>query len=91
MTDKTLEEIKRGEQAEKVLNNQVYKDAFAAVKNNIVDAMHASPLSDETTHNRLVIALQTLSQIERALHDVMQTGKMAKIQVQDDQQIRAVK
>jgi hypothetical protein len=83
MADKTLNEIKRGEQAEKILNNDVYKDAFNVVKNNIINAMNDSPLGDDKTHNRLVIALQTLSQIEKALADVMQTGKIAKIQVED--------
>jgi len=89
MADKTLSEIKRGEQAEKILDNEVFKEAFNTVKNHIVDAMQNSPLSDDVTHNRLVIALQTLNQIERALKDVMQTGKMAKLQVNDG--IRAVK
>jgi len=83
MADKALEEIKRGEQAKKILDNQVYKEAFTAVKDNIIDAMQRSPLSDEVTHNRLVIALQTLNQIEKALTDIMQTGKMAQIQVND--------
>jgi curved DNA-binding protein CbpA len=83
MKDKALEEIKRGEQAEKILSNEVYREAFNKVKNNIVDAMQNSPLSDDVTHNRLVIALQTLTQIEKALKDIMQTGKMAKLQVQD--------
>jgi len=83
MKDKALEEIKRGEQAEKILSNEVYLEAFNKVKNNIVDAMQNSPLSDDVTHNRLVIALQTLTQIEKALKDIMQTGKMAKLQVQD--------
>jgi len=83
MKDKTLEEIKRGEQADKILSNEVYREAFNKVRNNIVDAMENSPLSDDVTHNRLVIALQTLTQIEKALKDIMQTGKMAKIQVQD--------
>lgn len=83
MVDKTLNEIKRGEQAEKILSNEVYKDAFNTVKLNIINAMNASALSDERTHNRLVIALQTLNQIEKSLSDVMQTGKMAKLQVED--------
>ena len=83
MKDKALEEIKRGEQAEKILSNEVYLEAFNKVKNNIVDAMQNSPLSDDVTHNRLVIALQTLTQIEKALKDIMQTGKMAKLQMQD--------
>jgi hypothetical protein len=52
--------------------------------------MQTSPLSDETTHNRLVIALQVLSQIEKSMTSIMQTGKMAKMQV-DDGHLRAVK
>ena len=83
MADKTLNEIKRGEQAEKILENEVYKDAFNTVKSNIINAMNVSALGDDKTHNRLVIALQTLNQIEKALADVMQTGKMAKLQVED--------
>ena len=83
MVDKTLEEIKKGEQAQKVLDNTVYQEAFTHVRNNIIEAMQASPLSDDVTHNRLVIALQTLNQIQRALTEVMQTGKMAQIQVND--------
>lgn len=84
MKDKAYEEITKGGEAEKILNNEVYKHAFTTVKNNIIEAMQSSPLSDDTTHNRLVIALQTLNQIERALTDIMQTGKMAKIQVSDN-------
>lgn len=83
MADKTLNEIKRGEQAEKILQNKIYQEAFEKVKNNIIDAMNNSPLGDDKTHNRLVIALQTLNQIEKALSDVMNTGKMAKIQIED--------
>ncbi len=83
MVDKKLEEIKKGEQAQKVLDNDVYQEAFTQVKNNIIEAMQTSPLSDDVTHNRLVIALQTLNQIQRALTEVMQTGKMAQIQVND--------
>jgi len=83
MVDKTLEEIKKGEQAQKVLDSEVYQEAFTHVRNNIIEAMQTSPLSDDVTHNRLVIALQTLNQIQRALTEVMQTGKMAQIQVND--------
>lgn len=89
MVDKTLEEIKRGEQAQKILDNEVFKESFIAVKDHIIEAMQVSPMGDEVTHNRLVIALQVLAQIEKSLTNVMQTGKMAKIQVNEP--IRAVK
>jgi hypothetical protein len=77
---KELEEIKLGEQAAQVLDNPVYIDAIAKVRENIVSSMTASPLGDEKTHNRLVIALQLLNQINKQLTDVMQTGKLATIQ-----------
>lgn len=80
MADKSLEEIKRGEQAAVILDNPVYQEAIAKVRENIVSSMTNSPLGDEKTHNRLVIALQLLNQINKQLADVMQTGKLASIQ-----------
>lgn len=77
---KPLEEIKLGEQAAQILENPVYIDAIAKVRENIVSSMTASPLGDEKTHNRLVIALQLLNQINKQLTDVMHTGKLAAIQ-----------
>jgi len=89
MKDKAYEEITKGGEAEKILGSKVYQEAFTKVKSNIIEAMQTSPLGDETTHNRLVIALQVLGQIEKSLTNVMQTGKLAKIQVNEP--IRAVK
>jgi hypothetical protein len=78
--NKQLEEIKLGEQAAQILENPVYIDAIAKVKENIIATMSNSPIGDEKTHNRLVIALQLLNQINKQLTDVMQTGKLAAIQ-----------
>jgi len=78
--NKQLEEVKLGEQAAQILDNPVYQDAIAKVRENIVSSMTNSPLGDEKTHNRLVIALQLLNQINKQLTDVMQTGKLATIQ-----------
>jgi hypothetical protein len=78
--DKQLNEVKRGEEAAKVLESPAYKEAVEAVRAGIIANMASSPLGDEKTHNRLVIALQTLNQIEKQLHDVMTTGKLAAMQ-----------
>ena len=80
MADKTLEEVKRGEQAAQILDNPIYQEALQKVKDSIIASMANSPLGDEKTHNRLVIALQLLNQINKQLTDVMQTGKLAAIQ-----------
>ena len=80
MADKSLEEVKRGEQAAKILENAIYKEAMDKVREGLISSMANSPLGDEKTHNKLVIALQLLNQINKQLTDVMQTGKLAAIQ-----------
>ena len=80
MVDKSLEEVKRGEQAAVVLDNPIYQQAIKKVKDGIIVSMSTSPMGDEKTHNRLVIALQILNQIDKQLTDVMNTGKLAKLQ-----------
>ena len=81
--DKQLSEIKRGERAAEVLNNELYKEAVSNVREGIIKSMSISPLGDAETHNRLVIALQLLAQIEKQLTDVMTTGKMAAMSTSD--------
>ena len=81
MADKSLEEIKRAERAEEVLNNPLFIEAVYKVRSGIINSMAESPLGDDRTHNRLVIAMQILNQIKKQLTDVVQTGKMAKLQV----------
>lgn len=78
---KLQEEILDGDEARRVLDSKVYKNALESVRKGLVDAMASSPMGDEKTHNRLVIALQLLNSIDRNLKSVMQTGQMAKIQV----------
>jgi len=51
MADKSLEEIKRGEQAAVILDNPVYQEAIAKVRENIVASMTTSPLGDEKSAN----------------------------------------
>jgi len=81
MADKSLEEIKRADRADEVLNNPLFIEAVSKVRDGIIASMAASPLGDEQTHNRLVIDMQILNQIEKQLTDVVQTGMMAKLQV----------
>jgi len=71
MADKSLEEIKRGEQAAVILDNPVYQDAINRVRENIVNSMTNSAIGDEKTHNRLVIALQLLNQIKMPLLQIL--------------------
>jgi hypothetical protein len=82
-----LSEIKRGERANEVLENPLFKEAITKVREGIINSMSVSALGDAETHNRLVIAMQLLNQIEKGLKDVVVTGKMAAIQTSDKRKL----
>jgi hypothetical protein len=83
MADGSVNEIVRGEEARLLLENPLLVEAFESVRKGIVSGMTSSAMGDEKTHNRLVIALQLLHQIEKQLKDHVDTGKMAQIQVKE--------
>ena len=84
MADK---EIVRGAEAERILKHEIFVEAFDKVRNGIINAMTDSPMGDEKTHNRLVIAMQLLNQIEKQIQNVATTGKLAAIQVNESHPI----
>ena len=78
------DEMVRGEDAERLIANPLFKESIQKVRDGIISSMEQSALGDESTHNRLVIALQLLNKIERNIKDVAETGKMLKMQVGKD-------
>jgi hypothetical protein len=78
-----IEEIRRGDDARLIIESPLYKESIQKVRDGLINAMQQSPLGDEKTHNRLVIGLQLLNQIEKHMKDVMITGKMAQIQAKE--------
>jgi hypothetical protein len=76
-------EMIRANDAKRILNEPLYQEAFSLVEEGILRAMKGSAMGDESTHNRLVIALQVLEKVRKHLEDVMLTGKMAELQLED--------
>jgi hypothetical protein len=89
--DKTQEEIVRGAEAERLIKHPLIQEFFTKARESIVDSMESSPLGDDKTHNRLVIALQVLAQLEKSFQDVINTGKMASLQVEEASLLGKVK
>ena len=77
------DQINRGDDAERLLNNYLFKESISMVRDGIVSSMEQSALGDQSTHNRLVIALQLLNKIEKNIIDIAQTGKMVKMQIEN--------
>jgi len=79
-----IKEIHRGDEAQRLLESEIYIESLQKVRDGITQAMQDAPMGDEKTHNRLVIALQLLNQIEKQIEEVAKTGKMAKLQFEQN-------
>lgn len=80
----TNEELmQRGQDADRLLSDPLFTESVGKVREGLVSSMETSALGDKETHNRLVIALQLLGQIEKRIKEVAETGKLTAIQVEN--------
>lgn len=73
-------EVRRGELARQVLDNEIYKEAWASLHAGIHQAWESSPIRDKEGQHELRLMLKLLNDLHKRMDDVMQTGKMAKIE-----------
>lgn len=86
----TLEEkAARGVKARALLEDELLREAIGAVQQNVFDQFAATDPADTGTMQRLRIKLQVIADIVRQLTEVMNTGKIAKHEI--EQESRAAK
>lgn len=76
------EELRRGEQARQVIENEIYTEAWQSVREGIIGAWESAPIRDKEGQNELKLMLKLLTDVRRNIETVMNTGKMAKIQIE---------
>lgn len=74
------QEIRKGEEARRLLNEPMLKDGFDKVESGLIDAMKRCAMADTVTQHELVLSLQLLARVKGHLLEAMETGKLALIQ-----------
>ena len=74
------EEIRQARNADKILNDPVFKEAVEGIEKSLIDRMKQVPMADMTTQHELILTLQLLGKLKQSLHTMIETGKMAEIQ-----------
>jgi hypothetical protein len=74
-------EMARGHQAARILNDGMYQEAFTAVRERIIALLESAELPDDKRQrvNDLLVALK---QTKKYMEQVMQGGKMAAEQIE---------
>ena len=76
------DELKRGEQARQIVENEIYVQSWQQVRDGILSAWESSPIRDKEGQHELKLMLKLLTDVRRNIETVMQTGQMAKIQIE---------
>lgn len=77
-------EIKRAGEAEHILNSEVFKDAVKQVEDALLGGMKSAAIVDDRMRLRLLDNYQSLQAILQCLKSTMETGKLAREQLQLD-------
>ena len=76
--DKTEYEIRRGERAEALLQDELLNDCLETIKQGYMDKWLDSPERDVEGRERLRLMVKTVDLLRTELQCVLDTGKVAK-------------
>lgn len=75
------EEEARGVDAQRILNDPIYREAYTTIRENIVSQLALADTADDR-RKRLNDLLIALTKVEGYMKQVMATGTMAAIQIE---------
>jgi hypothetical protein len=71
-------EIKRGQDAERLINDPLYKEAFDTTKELLIQLMLQTDISEETERDRIYMTIKSLELVEQHIKSVLETGQLAE-------------
>ena len=75
-------ERRRGEEAKRILESDLYRDTIEQIRGEFVQALIDVPVRDSEGLMTVKLMLKVLDKVNSTIHDTMTTGKMAKIQLE---------
>lgn len=81
MSSAQEKEIRRAADARLILDHDIYKDAWTAAERALAAQRRKVALKDTEMHTRLIMAEQVLDSVRRYIEDVVNTGRLADIQL----------
>ncbi len=73
------DEIRRGREADRLMNDPLLSEAFSAVEKAILDGLRTVDVGAKDAQRDLIVTLQLLGNLQRILKTHIQTGELAEI------------
>lgn len=79
--------VYHGDRAREVLENEAFAQAFADIEQELTEAWKTSPQRDVEGRERIHLSLTLLGKLKACLTTTMETGKLAKLEIQHKRSI----
>lgn len=89
MRQELEQEIRRGDEADRLIKHPLLKEAWEAAEKSILEQMDEVSMRDTDMHTRLILARKTLNGVKRYIERVIDTGEMAKLQLREPNKVAA--
>ena len=88
MNDQIGREIARGQHAQDLLDNDLYKEAWDKVESAIIQKWKDCGIREKDSQLELKQMFHVLSEVRRYVQVIAETGKMAQIQLTRDSKVK---
>ena len=78
MGRKNGEELRRAEDAKRLLDNPLFKEAFTTIREELIKHLLNTRVAEEMERDRLYITIKALDLVEQHIKSVFETGKLAE-------------
>ena len=78
MGRKKGEELRRADDAKRLLDNPLFKEAFTTIREELIKHLLNTRVAEEVERDRLYITIKALDLVEQHIRSVFETGKLAE-------------
>ena len=80
---KLQQELSQSNKAKQLLDNPLLKDAFSNLKKLYSESLFNTGAKEQDTREKLWLAFNVVGKVEHHLQEILDTGKLAKKQLED--------
>ena len=85
------EDMQKARQAKELIENEQFKAAFNSIRAGIITKWQSCPVRDHEGQHELKLMDKLLSEIEGYFKSIIETGKMAEIQLDNEKKLVKLK
>lgn len=74
----------RADRAQRILSDEVFKQAFSDVRAGLIERLESSPISDVETQHEIALMLQLLKQVKVKLEQYCNDQRMVEAQTREE-------